>query len=189
MSAHALPRYAGIVTRAAAFVIDAALVNLIALVIAGSMALALSIFGSSLDDLPSALKIVFGVGGWVALNLLYFVGAWTLTGQTAGMRLMSIRVQRGDGRRLSVWRAAVRLVGIVLAAIPLFAGYLMILFNDRRRGFQDWLAGSVVVFDYEQGVPWGGPLGQRMSRERQRLASSTREMGSPPEDITGLSAH
>jgi uncharacterized RDD family membrane protein YckC len=185
VSVQALPRYAGLVTRAAAFVIDAAIVNLIAFIVAGSVGLALSIFGSSLSDLSTPVKIVFGVGGWIALNLVYFVGSWTLTGQTAGMRVMSIRVEGRKGGRLSVWRAAVRAVGLVLAAIPLFAGYLVILVNDRRRGLQDWLAGSVVVFDYEGDVPWGGLLQKGMGRERQKLADAVRP---PPEDLAGLSA-
>jgi uncharacterized RDD family membrane protein YckC len=170
MSVRALPRFAGLVTRAAAFVIDAAIVNVVALVVAGSVGLALSIFGSDLSDLSTAVKVVLGGGGWIALNVVYFVGSWTLTGQTAGMRVMSIRVERTNGGRLSVWRAAVRLAGLVLAAIPLFAGYLMILVNDRRRGLQDWLAGSVVVFDHVRDQPWGGPLQRQLARERQSLA-------------------
>jgi uncharacterized RDD family membrane protein YckC len=101
---------------------------------------------------------------------------------------MSIRVERGKGGRLPVWRGLVRLVGIVLAAIPLFAGYLMILVSDRRRGLQDWLAGSVVVFAYDQDV-WGGPLRRRLARERQRLETGEgrdrerrrRLLPSPPE--------
>jgi uncharacterized RDD family membrane protein YckC len=39
----------------------------------------------------------------------------------------------------------VRLIGMTLAAIPLLAGYWMVLFNDRRRGLQAYLAGTVVV--------------------------------------------
>jgi uncharacterized RDD family membrane protein YckC len=38
----------------------------------------------------------------------------------------------------------------VVAAIPLFAGYLLILVDDRRRGLHDRLAGTVVVFLTEQ---------------------------------------
>jgi uncharacterized RDD family membrane protein YckC len=188
MSTQALPRYAGLATRAVAFVMDAAIVNGIALVVVGSVSLALSIFGASLGDLPKTLNLVLGVGGWITLNVFYFVGSWSLTGQTAGMRVMSIRVERGKGGRLPVWRGLVRLVGIVLAAIPLFAGYLMILVSDRRRGLQDWLAGSVVVFAYDQDV-WGGPLRRRMARERQRLEAGEARDGerrrrllpSPPE--------
>jgi uncharacterized RDD family membrane protein YckC len=59
----------------------------------------------------------------------------------------------------------------VLAAIPLFAGYLPILFSDRRRGFHDWLARTVVVFDTEQKVVWGTPLQREVALERQRLQS------------------
>jgi uncharacterized RDD family membrane protein YckC len=49
------------------------------------------------------------------------------------------------GERLKPRRAFVRCVGLVLAALPLFAGYLMILFNSRRRGLQDYLARTVVI--------------------------------------------
>jgi hypothetical protein len=34
----------------------------------------------------------------------------------------------------------------VIAAIPLFAGYLLILVDDRRRGLNDRIAGTVVEF-------------------------------------------
>ena len=34
---------------------------------------------------------------------------------------------------------------MILAAIPLLAGYFMVLFDDRRRGLHDRLARTVVV--------------------------------------------
>jgi uncharacterized RDD family membrane protein YckC len=34
---------------------------------------------------------------------------------------------------------------LVLAALPLFAGYVLILFDSKRRGFQDRFVGTVVV--------------------------------------------
>jgi uncharacterized RDD family membrane protein YckC len=171
MTVQAPIRYAGLVTRLVAFLIDAAIVTVIALVVTGSVSLVLSIFGSSIDDLPSWVKIAFGAGGWIVLNVAYFVGSWTLTGQTAGMRAMSIRVAGKSGERLSIWRGAVRAAGMVLAAIPLFAGYLLILVNDRRRGLQDLLAGSVVVFSLDRDMEWGGPVQRRLARERKRLTA------------------
>jgi len=164
-------RYAGLVTRLVGFLIDAAIVTIIALAVTGSVSLVLSIFGKSIGDLPSWLKIVLGAGGWIVLNLAYFVGSWSLTGQTAGMRVMSIRVAKQSGGRLSVWRGAVRAAGLILAAIPFFAGYLLILVNDRRRGLQDLLAGSVVIFSYDRDLEWGGPLQRRLARERKRLSA------------------
>ena len=45
----------------------------------------------------------------------------------------------------SAGAALLRLAGLTLAAIPLFAGFLPILVDDRRRGVHDMLAGTVVV--------------------------------------------
>ena len=75
----------------------------------------------------------------------YFVVFWTTTGQTPGDRLMRIRVQPASGGSLPPRRALLRFVGLSLAALPLFAGYLMILVDDRRRGLHDLLARTVVV--------------------------------------------
>jgi hypothetical protein len=41
----------------------------------------------------------------------------------------------------------VRLIGLLLAIIPMFAGFLPVLFDRRRRALQDYLAGTVVVYD------------------------------------------
>jgi uncharacterized RDD family membrane protein YckC len=150
MSPVALPVYAGLATRVVAFVIDAAIVNAVAFGIAASVSLALSIFGVSIDELPTGLSVAVGAGGWIILNLAYFIGSWTLAGQTTGMRLMSIRVQRTNGGPLSFRRSVQRLIGAVIAAIPLFAGYLLILVDDRRKGLHDRIAGTVVVFLTEQ---------------------------------------
>jgi uncharacterized RDD family membrane protein YckC len=144
------PVYAGLATRGVAFVIDAAIVNTVAFAIAASVSLALSIFGVSLDELPTGLSLAVGAGGWIVLNLVYFIGSWTLAGQTTGMRLMSICVKRTNGDPLSFRRSVQRLIGSVIAAIPLFAGYLLILVDDRRRGLNDRLAGTVVVFLTEE---------------------------------------
>jgi uncharacterized RDD family membrane protein YckC len=76
----------------------------------------------------------------------YFVIFWSSTGQTPGNRVMQIRVVRGDdGALLRPWRSLLRLGGLMLAALPLFLGFVPILLNERRRGLQDVIAGSVVV--------------------------------------------
>jgi uncharacterized RDD family membrane protein YckC len=61
------------------------------------------------------------------------------------MRLTSLRVLTGSGGPPSAWRALVRFVGLILAIIPLFAGFVPVLFDDRRRALQDYLAGTAVV--------------------------------------------
>ena len=77
----------------------------------------------------------------------YFVVFWSSTGQTPGDRVFQIRVCRDDDGEPPRAKASVlRFVALMLAAMPLFAGFLPILFDDRRRGVHDMLARTVVVF-------------------------------------------
>jgi uncharacterized RDD family membrane protein YckC len=63
------------------------------------------------------------------------------------MRLMQLRVATGSGRGLGVLRSLVRLIGLALAIIPLFAGFLPVLFDRRRRALQDFIARTFVLYD------------------------------------------
>ena len=72
--------------------------------------------------------------GWALIVGGYFTLFWSTTGQTPGMRLMRLRVVTYDGGRVHFFRALIRLGGLVLAIIPLFAGFMPVLFDDRRRG-------------------------------------------------------
>jgi hypothetical protein len=47
-------------------------------------------------------------------------------------------------------RALIRLGGLVLAIIPLFAGFLPVFVDERRRALQDFLARTVVIHVSEQ---------------------------------------
>jgi uncharacterized RDD family membrane protein YckC len=137
----AVPDYTGLVTRALGFGVDAVIINLAAVVVAAIVALALSLFNvpSSVDTALAVLgAIVFVV--WAAA---YFVTFWSTTGQTPGARVMRFRVLAHG--RIGPRRALLRLLGMVLAAIPLLAGYFMVLFDDRRRGLHDRLARTVVI--------------------------------------------
>src|SRR3954471_5533908 len=127
--------YAGIVTRAIAFVVDAAIVNTVAILTAAATALVLSVIpgGQRLHALGIAIAGVT----FVLWCMAYWATFWSTTGQTPGDRMMRIRVTRADGSSVRPVRGAVRLVGIVLAALPLFAGFVPILLNGRRRGLHD----------------------------------------------------
>jgi uncharacterized RDD family membrane protein YckC len=60
---------------------------------------------------------------------------------------MGLRVLGPDGGHPGAGRAIVRLIGLGLAIIPLFAGFLPVLVDDRRRALQDFLASTVVVYE------------------------------------------
>jgi uncharacterized RDD family membrane protein YckC len=138
----AAPRYAGLVTRAIAIVIDTLLIDGAALVVTGAALLLESVFAPSRNHHTLAIAaggVLFVV--WVAA---YFVTFWTTTGQTPGSRVMQIRLARPDGTCLGTWGALVRLAGMVVS-LPLFWGYLPILWTARRRTAFDLVAGTVVT--------------------------------------------
>ena len=140
----ATPSYEGLVTRAIAFTVDAALINLAALVVSVSVGLALSVLDPS-NEVENVALAVAGVA-YVLWTVSYFVVFWSATGQTPGNRLLRIRVCRAeDGDVLRPRKSLLRLGAMVVCALPLFAGFLPILLDNRRRGLHDMIAGSVVV--------------------------------------------
>lgn len=149
--------YAGVATRGVALTIDAALSQGLFVVGAALLGLIRSLAG----DLGSDL-VVAGVlsGGWGLTMACWFAGFWALTGQTPGMRLMNVRVVARDGRAPSFGRAVVRLVGLVVAIVPLFAGFLPALVDDRRRALPDFLAGTVVLYA-DRALPLTAVEGER----------------------------
>ena len=135
--------YAGIATRGIGLGIDAALANLIVLCIGALLGLVGSLVGGDLH--PQWLAALLAGLGWLFAIGLYFTVFWSTTGQTPGMRLMGLRVVAADGEPPHFFRAIVRLIGLGLAIIPLFAGFLPVLFDGRRRALQDFLARTVVI--------------------------------------------
>ena len=143
-AAAAMPvEYVGIITRAIAFALDAAVINGVAIVVEVGAALILSIVHVASDLKPALITI--GAVVYALWGLGYFVVFWSGTGQTPGCRVMQIRVVTANGLPIKPARAVVRWVGLFLAALPLLAGYVMILFNDKRRGLMDYMARTVVV--------------------------------------------
>ncbi len=135
--------YAGVATRAIALALDVALVHVFVLVGCGLLALVASLVS---DLRPDWLVAALVGAAWALSVTVYFVLFWSVTGQTPGMRAMRLRVVAEDRSPPSLGRALVRLVGLLLAIVPLFAGFLPVLFDARRRGLPDYLAGTVVLY-------------------------------------------
>jgi uncharacterized RDD family membrane protein YckC len=134
--------YAGLITRSVAFIIDILVINLAVALVGAIVNLLASLVGHS-GGLSTEAAVVGGVIWWLWV-VSYFVVFWTLTGQTPGSRLLGIRVQSTSGGSLHVRQALRRFGGVVLAALPLGAGFLLILVDERRRGLQDRIGATVV---------------------------------------------
>jgi uncharacterized RDD family membrane protein YckC len=141
--------YAGIASRAVALGIDILIADLIVILGAALLALVGSLVGDFELDTPGK---VLAAAAWAAFIATYFVVFWTSTGQTPGMRALGLRVTTRDGGRLGIGMGLVRMLGLALAIVPLFAGFLPVLVDDRRRALQDFMAGTIVVYDEGSAV-------------------------------------
>ena len=153
--------YAGVATRAVALALDLGIVHVLFLVGAALIGLLASLVG---ELRPEWLVAALAAAAWALSVTTYFVLFWSVTGQTPGMRAMRLRVVVEDtGLPPSLGRALVRLIGLLLAIVPLFAGFLPVLFDARRRALPDYLAGTVVLYvdsavpAAAQGVVTGDP--------------------------------
>jgi uncharacterized RDD family membrane protein YckC len=136
--------YAGLATRAVGLAVDVAIAQVIVFTGGAVLALVASLVGGDME-LETLGRVLAGFA-WAAVVGCYFVLFWSTAGQTPGMRLMGLRVLDPSGAHPGVVRSTVRLIGLVLCIIPLFAGFLTVLVDDRRRAVLDMLAGTVVVY-------------------------------------------
>ena len=141
------PIYGGVATRAIALAADAAVTIVLFMSVVGIAALVASLVGGLR---PEWLVGALLASGWFLIVGTYFVLFWSSAGQTPGMRLLHVRVHGPGGGPPSLGRSLVRLVGLVVAIVPMFAGFIPVLFTQRRRGLPDFLAGTVVVYDHRQ---------------------------------------
>ena len=154
------PPQAGVVSRMLALAVDALVLN--ALVFAGSVALALafSLIGGGGDRLPNE-AVVAGGAIWSLGAAIYLATFWTLAGQTPGMRFLNLRLVKLDGTDIRLRDSIRRLVGMVLAALPLFLGYALVLVNDRRRGLQDRIGHTEVLYERSEDLSGEEPAPNR----------------------------
>ena len=88
------------------------------------------------------------------------------------MRALGIEVTASTASGCGVRRSLVRLVGMVLAAMPLFAGYVPILLRDDRRGLHDLLAGSDVRYAEKKRRPPPRPKVAQGIRQNSRPSTA-----------------
>jgi len=143
-------RHAGLASRGLAFVVDLAIINVGVLVLSGLVALLVS----TLTDSGSASTgvLVAGAGFWLGAGALYFAWHWALAGQTPGMHFVGLQLDSEIGRRIGVRRAIRRLFGLAAAVVPLGIGLFAVAMNSERRGWQDRIAQTDVVY-VDEGLP------------------------------------
>lgn len=140
--------YADLFRRGLAALIDIPLLFFLAL-LAMILASLSAIAGGSLAGgvTPDVTLFAFGAAivAAFAVSLAYHVLFWARRGQTPGKMVMGVQVVREVGDEIGYGRAAVRWLGYICAMLPLGLGFVLALFDPRRRGLHDFLAGTYVI--------------------------------------------
>jgi len=88
------------------------------------------------------VAFILGVG-------LYHVFFLTLANRTIGKSIMGLQVVPLKGGRIGILRATLRYLGYIVSIIPLFFGFIWILFSRRRQGWHDKIARTCVVYSWD----------------------------------------
>ena len=81
----------------------------------------------------------------LVVTVLYFVVLWS-RGGTIGQRLLKLRVvDATTGANISMGKAFLRYVGLIIAAIPCYLGLLWVIWDPRKQGWHDKMASTFVV--------------------------------------------
>jgi uncharacterized RDD family membrane protein YckC len=139
--------YAGIVTRSAAFALDA-LTILVAFTIAGEV---LEWVISALSGHQFVLRdhSIVAIGGLVVWGFFYFAYSLSVGGRTFGMSVAGLRVVRQDGRTLDTRHAVVRVLALPLSFLLFCFGLFLGLFRKDRRTLHDLIAGTDEVYAWD----------------------------------------
>jgi uncharacterized RDD family membrane protein YckC len=101
--------------------------------------------------------LLFGL--LLVLSVLYYVIAWARTGQTVGMSLIGLKVIAKDGSQVGFGKAILRYIGYIVSGLVLSIGFLWIVFDGKRQGWHDKIAGTYVIREEDSYlVPKGASL-------------------------------
>jgi uncharacterized RDD family membrane protein YckC len=149
-------QYAGFWIRLLAYLIDAIVMEAIALFIGVVLGIALVAIGLSgaaglphaghHHPVPSAFTIAFwaiGLAVTIAYNVSFNSGKWQAT---PGKRLLGLYIVTLTGEPVSPWLAFGRWAAYMLDGLTLDIGFLMIGWTREKTGLHDLLCGTRVVF-------------------------------------------
>lgn len=90
-----------------------------------------------------AAVLVFTLAAGIGYSL-YFIGSGS--GQTPGMRVLGIRaIDAATSGRVDYGKAFVRYLVAIVSGIPLYLGYLWMLWDREKQTWHDKAAGTYVV--------------------------------------------
>jgi uncharacterized RDD family membrane protein YckC len=158
---------AGLGSRAAAFIIDQILlniVNLLALIVVWLIMKGTSPLPFFWDTLPIAITIIvlFIINWGYFFAFEFFSG-----GRTIGKKLIGIRVIQENGHSITLLSSFIRNLMRVIDTLPTayFLGIIMVFFHSKHKRLGDLVAGTIVVHE-------------RKAKRKKRLTPIEKEIAS-----------
>ena len=144
---------AGFFSRSLAFTIDIFILIVIQLVGSAFVQAILGFF--RLTGLVEYIKTIlenatYNLALGAVLTTLVIIGYytffWTLVGFTPGKAILGLKIARKNGSKVSFGRALVRFFAYWISALPLFLGFFWVLWDPKRQGWHDKIAGTQVFY-------------------------------------------
>ena len=136
-----MPGYVGFWRRLAAFLID----SMVVFVVYGP--LVVMTFGTEYFSLDVPRYWDAATGLVIAVGTLLF---WRYEGATPGKIAIGAKIVDAEtGGPPTTGRLAMRFLGYLVSALPLYLGFVWIAFDRRKQGWHDKIAGTVVIPDDE----------------------------------------
>jgi uncharacterized RDD family membrane protein YckC len=158
-------RIAGVFSRALAFVVDV-IVVFVGFAAGSSVVL---FIGRLLSGHQTVQASTDGVGWTVVLcvwALGYFLVSFMITGRTLGMLLAGLRVVSLEGAPLSQRQALLRVIVLAISIWLFWFALLTALLDRRHRAFHDFVAKTLVVYDWgDRPAQLPSPLSRWLTRQ------------------------
>lgn len=124
-------RFAGFWVRFLAWVLDGLIIGIPFLVLGYVFSILSGL--SSIYSLIQLLSVVL---------VVYMEGMY---GGTPGKLILGLRIEDDHGKYIGIAGALLRYVGKILSTLILGIGYLMIVWDPKKQGLHDKIAGSYVI--------------------------------------------
>ncbi|HEY1735753.1 MAG TPA: RDD family protein [Methylovirgula sp.] len=144
--------FAGFWIRVLAYLIDYVIINIVVIVISGAVGLLIGVIAalshqSGDQSTFTALVGAIGVSVAILVVVIYYVkfnaGPWQAT---PGKRVTGIHIITVSGEPVSGWLAFGRYLAYMLSALPLCIGFMVVGWNEEKKGFHDMLCNTRVIY-------------------------------------------
>ncbi len=80
-------------------------------------------------------------------STVYVLSGYWIFSSTYAKLILGMRVVSESGHKMRLGQSCIRAAAMVIGALPIFLGYFYAVTNERKQGFHDKLARTLVIFD------------------------------------------